>query len=131
MRPRLAHRPVAVGGGEDAGRLVERRSARAAVVAGAVEPFMVRSGQEPDRRKRGRVCERALREVRMEPDALPLAESQRAGLLPDRIGHADAAEVMCERGASHERDGGVWEAHTPGGGLGELRHARRVLAQPR
>ena len=41
VRPRLAHRAVAVGGGEDAGGLIERGPARAAVIAGAVEPLVV------------------------------------------------------------------------------------------
>ena len=41
VRSTLAHRAVAVGGGEDASRLVEARSARAAVVTRAVEPFVV------------------------------------------------------------------------------------------
>ena len=49
VRSRLAHGPVAVGGGKDAGGLIECRPARAAVVAGAVEPFVVRAGQHPDR----------------------------------------------------------------------------------
>ena len=131
VRPRLAHRAVAVGGGEDAGRLVERRPAGAAVVAGAVEPLVVGAGQEPDRGERRRLGERALGEVRVQPHALPFAEPERARLLPDRVRHADAAEVVRERGASHERDGVRRQAHAPGGGLGELGHARRVLAQPR
>ena len=41
VRPRLAHGCVAVGGGEDAGCLIECRPARPAVVSGAVEPFVV------------------------------------------------------------------------------------------
>ena len=41
VRPRLAHGRVAVGGGEDAGGLIECRPAGAAVVAGPVEPLVV------------------------------------------------------------------------------------------
>ena len=67
----------------------------------------------------------------MESNALPLAEAEGSLLLPDRVRHADASEVVRERGAAHERDGVVREAHSPRGGLGELGHARRVLAQPR
>ena len=67
----------------------------------------------------------------MEPHPLPLSESERPRLLPDGIRHADAAKVVCECGAPYERDGRVREAHAPGGGLGELGHAGRVLAKPR
>ena len=67
----------------------------------------------------------------VEPHPLPLAEPERPRLLPDRVRHADAAEVVRERGAPHERDRVRREAHAPRRGLGELRHARRVLAKPR
>ena len=38
----------------------------------------------------------------MQSHALPLAEPERAGLLPDRVRDADAAEVVRERGAPQE-----------------------------
>ena len=92
---------------------------------------MVRAGQQPDRSERRRLREGALREVRVESHPLPFPEPEGAGLLPDRVRHADAAEVVRERCAPDERHGRRGEAHPPGGGLGELGHACRVLAQPR
>ena len=115
VRPRLAHRLVAVGGGEDAGRGLEPRRARPAVVAGAVEPLVVRAGQRADRGQRRRVRERALGEVRVQAHALPVAEPERPGLLPDRVRHADAAEVERQRGAPHAR--------TASSGVKSRRHA--------
>ena len=67
----------------------------------------------------------------METHALPLSESEWAWLLPDRVRHTDPAEVVRERGTAHERDGRVRQPQAPGSGLGEIGHARRVLAQPR
>ena len=67
----------------------------------------------------------------MESHALPLSEPERPRLLPDRVRDADATEVVRERGATHERHGSCGESQAPGGGLGELGHARRVLAKPR
>ena len=92
---------------------------------------MVRAGNQPDRRERRRLGEGTLREMRMEAHPLPFPEPERPGLLPDRIRHAHAAEVVRERGPAQERHGGCREAHAPGGGLGELGHGRRVLAKPR
>ena len=68
--------------------------------------------------------------MRMEAHSLPLAESERPRLLPDRVRHADAAEVVRERGAPHESHGSSRETHAPGGCFGELGHTRRVLAEP-
>ena len=50
VRPRLGHRVVGVGGRQQARGRLERGGDRAAVVAGAVEPLVVRGG---DRRQRG------------------------------------------------------------------------------
>ena len=58
-------------------------------------------------------------------------EAQPARLLPDRVRHADPAEVVCERGAAHQRHLGGRKAGAPGCGLGELGHAHRVLSEPR
>ena len=111
--------------------MIEARPARAAVVAGAVEPLVVRAGQHPDRSELPRLREGALREVRVEPHAFPLSEAEPSGFLPDRVRHADAAEVVRERGAPNERHGGCRQSEPPGGGLREIGNTRRVLAQPR
>ena len=111
-------------------RLVERRSAHAAVVAGPVEPLVVGAGEKTDRGESPRLGERALGEVRMQPHAFPLAEAERPGLLPDRVRDADPAEVGRERGAPQERDGLRRQAQAPGGGLGEVGDGGRMLAEP-
>ena len=105
VRPRLTHRRIAVGGGEDARRLIEGRPACAAVVAGAVKPLVVRAGQDPDRSELTRLREGALREVRVQSYSLPLSESKAPRFLPDRVRHADAAEVVRECGMPKERHG--------------------------
>ena len=66
---------------------------------------MVGAGEQPDRSESLRLGERALGEVRMQPHALPLAEPERPGLLPDRVRDADAAEVGRKRRTPEERDG--------------------------
>ena len=131
MRPRLTHRSVAVGSGENARGLVEPGTAGAAVVPGAVEPFVMRAGEDADRRERRRLGERALGEVRMEPHTLPLPETERTGFFPDRIRHTHTAEVVRKRGTTEERHGRGREVQAPGGGLCEVGDAGRVLAQPR
>ncbi len=67
----------------------------------------------------------------MQAHALPLPESEAPRLLPDRVRHADPAEIVRERGAAHEGHGRCGEVHAPRGGLGELGHAGRVLTKPR
>src|SRR5581483_7153530 len=90
--PVLAHRAVAVRGREDPGGPVERGAAKTAVVARPVEPLVVGSCERADRTERLRLRERALGEVRVQADALPVPEPERAGLLPDRVRDADPAE---------------------------------------
>src|SRR5690242_21871624 len=65
VRASLAHRLVAVGSREDARRPAERRCERLAVVATAVETFVVGARQLADRSEWGRMGERALGEVRV------------------------------------------------------------------
>ena len=68
--------------------------------------------------------------MRVEPDPLPLSEAEPSGFLPDRIRHADAAEILRERCASQERYGSRRQSQTPRGGLCEIGDAGRVLAKP-
>jgi hypothetical protein len=128
--PLLAHRLVAVGGGEDAARAVEPRCERLAVVAGAIEPLVVSAGQRADLRERLRVRERALGVVRVQAHALPVAQSERPRLLPDRVRHADAAEIERERRTPHLCDLAGREVQAPCRSLGQLRHGLGVSAQP-
>ena len=81
--PRLGHRLIGVGRGQDAGRQGELRPRRAAVVAGTVEALVVGSCDRRERRQERRAGEDALGLVGVQPDLLPLIRGQRRRLLPD------------------------------------------------
>ena len=51
-------------------------------------------GDGRQRRERLGLAQHALRDVRVQPDALPLAGAERAGLVPDRVRDAEPAEVV-------------------------------------
>jgi hypothetical protein len=86
--------------------------------------------QLADRRKCGRVGERALGEVWVQLHALPVGETEAPGLLPDRVRYRDSAEVERERGAPHYCHVVLRKTEAPGGRLGELGRALGVAAQP-
>ena len=67
----------------------------------------------------------------MQTYAFPLAEAERPRLLPDRVRHADAPQVVREGGAPKQCDGVRRQLQPPGGRLGKVRHVGRVLAEPR
>ena len=67
----------------------------------------------------------------MEADSLPLPESEWSGLLPDRIRHAHAAQVVCQRGVAQAGHGSRRQPDPPGGGLRQLGHPGGVAAKPR
>src|SRR5207237_5152185 len=76
--PRLDHRLVAVGGGEEARRRCKCFSAEACRVAGAVEPFSDLADEMADGRERDGLAQHSLAELGYEADALPLGHTQRA-----------------------------------------------------
>ena len=75
-------------------------------------------------RARG-ALEHALGVVGMEADALPLASTQRAGLLPDPVRHGHPPEVVQEARGSDLRDLTARTAEPGGGRRGKLGHAAR------
>ena len=99
VRARLGHRVVGVGGREQARGKRKLRAGRAAVVAGAVEALVVRSGNRRERRQELRAREDPLGVVRVEPHLLPLIRGQRPRLLPDPRVDRDPSEVVDERRA--------------------------------
>jgi hypothetical protein len=131
VRAGFEHRHVAVGRGEDSSGLLEFGRPHAAVIAGAVEALVVGTGDPADRCERGGLREGTFGEVRVQPNALPFAEPECGGLLPDRVWHAYAAEVVGERCAPEERHFVLVQVRPPRGSLGELRDGRAVLTQPR
>ena len=104
VRARLAHRLVGVGRAEDARGLGDRRARQAARVAGAVEALAVLDGDRRERRERLRLAQHPLGQVRLQPDALPLAGAQRAALVPDRVRDPKPPEVVDEPGAPQRAD---------------------------
>ena len=115
MRPRLAHRLVGVGGGEDPGRAGDRRRRRARAGSRSRRGARGAGPRSRQRRERRRLAQHALGQVRVQPHALPLAGAERPALVPDRVRDPEPAEVVHEPGA----------AQRPHLGLGQARAARR------
>ena len=85
-------------------------------------------GDGAERGEDRRLLQHAQREVRGHADAFPLAGAQGAGLVPDRVGHAEPAEVVDDRGASQrgrvlvgqlQRCGGTSAQSGDGAGVAE------------
>jgi hypothetical protein len=85
---------VGVGCGEQPGTDAELRRGRCAVIARPVEALVVCPRGEGERRQRRGALEHALGVVGVEANPLPLADAQRATLVPDPVGHRDPAQVM-------------------------------------
>src|SRR5215210_5844853 len=100
----LAHRLVGVSGGDHPRGARDRVARETARVAGAVKALPVLDGDAAERREGFGLVEHALGDVGMHAHALPLAGTERAGLVPDRVRHAEAAEAVHEAGAAHGAD---------------------------
>jgi hypothetical protein len=107
VRPRLAHRLVRVGCGEDPRLRRQRAAGEPARVSRPVEPFVVRGRQLCEGGKARRAGERALGQVGMHAHPLHLGLGQHARLVPDPVGHAEPADVVQQAGASEPGCGGV------------------------
>ena len=83
-------------------------------------------GDRAERRERRRLMEHALGQVRVEADALPLAGSERAGLVPDRVRDAEPPEVVDEPGAAQRAHLAVREAELYAGRRLRARRPRRA-----
>ena len=117
---RLAHRLVGVGGGEDPRRARDRRAGEPARIAGAVEPLAVGDRDRGERRERVGLVEHPFGQVRVDAHALPLAGAERAGLVPDRVGDAEPAEVVDEPRAPQRPHLGLRQPETRAGLCDEL-----------
>ena len=69
-----------------------------AVVAGAVEPFVGQRGDHAELGEQRRPAQHPVGVVGVQPHALPLQLGQRPGLVPDRVRHPGAAEVVQQPG---------------------------------
>ena len=102
--PVLGHGVVGVGGGQQPSAEVELVSRRAAVVAGAVGALVVAGGDVGERGQQRAAAQDPLAQVGVQADPFPLLGAERAGTIPDPVRHADAPDVVHQRGAA-ERDG--------------------------
>ena len=59
-------------------------------------------GDACERRKGGRLPKHPLGQVRLQAQAFPLACAERAALVPDRVRHAEPAEVVDQPGPSQQ-----------------------------
>ena len=129
VRPRLAHRLVGIGRGQDARRLRDGAARVALRIAGAVEPLAVLRRDRAERREQLRGAQHPLREVRVQPDALTLAGAQRAALVPDGVGHAEAAEVVDEPCTAQRADVGFRQSVDRSRLGGQVRHRARMAGE--
>ena len=94
VRPRLGHRVVGVGRGQQSGRQRELGAGRPAVIAGSVEALVVRSRDRGQCREERRARENSLAVVGVQANLLPFIGRQRTGLLPDPRVDRHPAEVV-------------------------------------
>jgi hypothetical protein len=80
----------------------------------------------PERRERRRLVQHPLGQVRVQPHPLPLAGSQRARLVPDRVRDTQAPEVVDERGAPQQARLVLGQAEPAGRRRRELRDCAGV-----
>jgi hypothetical protein len=104
---------------EGVGRLAAR-------VARAVAALVVLRREGAERRERGRRRQHALRDVGVEPHALPLRRRQRPLLVPDAVRDAQTAEVVDEGGAPQEDGLALLEPEAARGLGGQVGDASRV-----
>ena len=100
MGPVLAQRRPHIGGGKQPRRARQLRAGRAAVIAGPVEPFMVRPSEHGHRPQPGASAEHALGQVPVQPDPLSRVDPEWSRTLPHARGDAHGAEVGDQRGAT-------------------------------
>ena len=97
VRPVLGHRVIGVGRGEQPSAELELIAGDAAVVAGAVDAFVVAGGEVGERGEQGAAAQDPLAEVWVQPDALPLLGAEPPGMIPDPARDADLPDVVHER----------------------------------
>ena len=131
MRPSLGEGPVGVRRRENpirCGQLVRRA---AAVVAAAVQPFMVPADQWCDPRELVRPSEYSFRPVRVKPYLLPLVDAEPSGLLPHRVRDRDPADVVQQRGHLQVARDRVRKAEPLRGTNGQHRNRARMAEEVR
>ena len=90
---------------------------------------MARAHERGDRAQRRRGGDDALADDRVAADELPLGVVERGGLVEDRVGDRDLADVVQRGGVADVVDLLLVEPQAAGDRLGQLGHAADVLAQ--
>ena len=103
VRTLLRHRVVGVGRRQQPGRDAELIAGEAAVVAGAVRPFVVPGRDGGERGQHRAAMQDPFGEVRVQPNPLPLFGAERTGPIPDPTRDADPADVVHERRSTQRR----------------------------
>src|SRR5206468_2575553 len=94
VRSRLDHRVVRVSRGQDTGGERVGRARSCAVVARAIQSFVMLRCQRTKALQWLRTSQHAIRIVRVQADLLPFALRKHPFFAPDAGGHTDAPEVM-------------------------------------
>ena len=126
MGARLGHRAPHVGCSEHPRDRRQLLGAHAAVIARAIEAFVVRGGGAGELAQRRDPGEQPLGVVAVKPYLLPFAARQRSWLLPDRGRDADAPHVVQPCRPSQLADRLGRQPEPPACGLGNLRHRARM-----
>ena len=92
---------IGVGGGEQPSAHLELIPGDAAVVAGAVDAFVVACGDVGERGEQRAAAQDPLAEVWVQPDALPLLGAEPTGMIPDPARDADLPDVVHQRRPPH------------------------------
>ena len=127
--PRLGHRVIGVDGREQTRRRRLAGRVCPTVIAGPVEPLVMRARDRCERRERRRPQQHPLGLVRVQPDLLPVVRRQRPGPVPDVDGCRDAPEVVHGRCATKGEDRGLVESAPPSRRLRERGDARRMAGE--
>ncbi len=123
VRSVLRHRMERIRRGEDAHGRRLLTGGGAAVVAGAVEPFVVHAGDARHGLERTGAGQDPLRVVRVHPHLFPLGASERGGFPPDRICHRQPADVVEESGDLEPGDRARIQSEMTSGRCGQRRNS--------
>ena len=101
------------------------------MVAGPVTFLMVRARDRVQRGQRRRAAQHLLGQHRVKLDAVELRARERAGLVPDGVGHPGGTEIVQQSGPAECRDGFLGEPKHLGGAGTQLRASPAVSGHVR
>ena len=129
VRPRLGHRVVDVRRGQQPVRRRQRGRGQPPRIARAIEALVVPGGDLAAAAERVHPGQHPVGQVGVQPDPLGLGLGEGAGLVPDRVGHPEPAQVMDQPRAAQDRHVVVGVTGYPRRRAGQVRHPARVAGQ--